>query len=382
MKGFKNIKVYVEGKGIVVTSVAVENGKIVKIGDNLDVEEYLPASENLLVVPGFIDQHTHGADGCDAMDGTVANVSKMAVAVAQEGTTAFLPTTMTQSVENICVALKAINEYMHEEHETGAKVLGVHLEGPYISTDFIGAQPLEYVQTPSVESFKVYQEASGDNIRIVSLAPEVEGSDELIKYLVENNIVASIGHSNSKYGDIEKAVKAGVKCVTHTFNAQKPLHHREIGTVGSALLIDDLNCELICDTIHVSVPAIKLVVKSKPADKVTLITDSLRAKYLPDGDYDLGGQAVVVVNGEARLHNGTLAGSVLKMNVAVKNVHQLAGVELTKVLDMASINPAKNIGVDHERGSIKEGKYADFVVLDQDFEVVMTISEGKVIYQK
>lgn len=382
MKGFKNIKVYVEGKGIIVTSVAVEEGKIVKIGNDLEVEEYLPTNENLLVVPGFIDQHTHGADGCDAMDGIVENVSKMAVAVAQEGTTAFLPTTMTQSVENICNALKAINEYMNEEHETGARVLGVHLEGPYISTDFIGAQPLEYVQVPSVESFKVYQEASGDNIRIVSLAPEVAGSEELIQYLVENNVVASIGHSNSKYSDIEKAVKAGVKCVTHTFNAQKPLHHREIGTVGSALLIDDLNCELICDTIHVSVPAIKLVIKSKPSDKVTLITDSLRAKYLADGNYDLGGQAVTVVNGEARLENGTLAGSVLKMNVAVKNVHQLAGVELTKVLDMASINPAKCIGVAHERGSIKEGKFADFVVLDQDFEVVMTISEGKVIYQR
>lgn len=382
MKGFKNIKVYVEGKGIIVTSVAVDNGKIAAIGDNLDVEEYLESNDEYLVVPGFIDQHTHGADGCDGMDGEAANIEKMAKAVAQEGTTSFLATTMTQSVENICTALRAINDYMNNPNPKAAKVLGVHLEGPYISTDFIGAQPLGYVQKPSVESFKVYQDASGNNIRVVSLAPEVEGSEELIKYLAANNIVASIGHSNSKYSDIEKAIKAGVKCVTHTFNAQKPLHHREIGTVGSALLLDELNCELICDTIHVSVPAIKLVVKSKPSDKVTLITDSLRAKYLADGDYDLGGQAVTVVNGEARLPNGTLAGSVLKMNVAVKNVHTLAGVELTKALDMATINPAKSIGVDHERGSIKVGKYADMVVLDKDFEVVMTISEGNVIYNK
>ncbi|MBR2891928.1 MAG: N-acetylglucosamine-6-phosphate deacetylase [Bacilli bacterium] len=382
MKGFKNIKIYVEGKGIVVTSLAVDNGKIVNIGDDLEVEEYCPSIEGYLVVPGFIDQHIHGANGADAMDGDIKKVNQLAVAVAQEGTTSFLPTTMTQSPENIIKALTAINEYMHSNPSTGAKVLGVHLEGPYISTDFIGAQPLEYVQKPTVESFKRYQEASGDNIRIVSLAPEVEGSDELIKYLVDNNILVSIGHTSAKYNDVEKAVLGGARNVTHTYNAQKPLHHREIGTVGSALLIDDLNCELICDTIHVSVPAIRLVIKSKPADKVTLITDSLEAKYLPDGNYELGGQAVVVINGEARLHNGTLAGSVLRMNVAVKNVHQLAGIELTKVLDMASINPAKNIGVDKERGSIKVGKYADFVVLDENFDVVMTISEGRVIYQR
>lgn len=382
MKGFKNIKIYVEGKGIVVTSLAVDNGKIVNIGDDLEVEEYCPSNEGYLVVPGFIDQHIHGANGADAMDGDIKKVNQLAVAVAQEGTTSFLPTTMTQSPENIIKALTAINEYMHSNPSTGAKVLGVHLEGPYISTDFIGAQPLEYVQKPTVESFKRYQEASGNNIRIVSMAPEVEGSDELIKYLVDNNILVSIGHTSAKYNDVEKAVRGGARNVTHTYNAQKPLHHREIGTVGSALLIDDLNCELICDTIHVSVPAIRLVIKSKPADKVTLITDSLEAKYLPDGNYELGGQAVVVINGEARLHNGTLAGSVLRMNVAVKNVHKLAGIELTKVLDMASINPAKNIGVDKERGSIKVGKYADFVVLDENFDVVMTISEGRVIYQR
>ncbi len=382
MKGFRNCNIYVEGKGIIKTSLSVEDGKIKQINDNLDIEEYLNVQDNWIVVPGFIDQHIHGAVGSDAMDGTEEDIAKMAIAVASEGTTSFLPTTMTQSPENITKALEAIRDYMAKNCQTGAKVLGVHLEGPYISPDFIGAQPLEYVQSPNVESFKKYQQASGDNIRIVSLAPEVEGSDSLIKYLKENKIVASIGHTNSKYADVEKALKAGASNVTHTFNAQKPLHHREIGTVGSALLFDELNCELICDTIHVSVPAIKLVVKSKPADKVTLITDAMRAKHMPDGDYELGGQPVIVVNGEARLHNGTLAGSVLKMNNAVKNVHKLAGIELTKVLDMASINPAKNIGVENVRGSIKVGKFADFAVLNENFDVMMTIVEGRVVYQK
>ena len=382
MKGFKNVKIYVENQGIIETSVVVKDGKIFAIGGEHEVEEYCAVKENWIVVPGFIDQHIHGAMGSDAMDGTTKDIYNIATAIAKEGTVGFLPTTMTQSVENICTALKAIKEYVEEEHTEGAKVLGVHLEGPYISPDFIGAQPLEYVQKPSVESFRKYEEASGNTIKIVSLAPEQPGSDELIEYLVEKNILVSLGHTNSKYSDVEKATIAGARNVTHTFNAQKPLHHREIGTVGSALLLDELNCELICDTIHVSVPAIRLVVKSKPEDKVTLITDSMRAKHLSDGNYELGGQPVVVLNGEARLLNGTLAGSVLKMNHAVRNVYKLAGIELTKVLDMASINPARNIGIDSERGSIKVGKYADFVVLDEDFEVVMTIRDGNVIYQR
>lgn len=382
MKGFKNVNIYVENEGIIKTSLAVEEGKIKAIGNDIDVEEYYEVKNNWIVVPGFIDQHVHGAAASDAMDGTVEDISKIACALAKEGTTAFLPTTMTQSPENIINALEAIKKYIELNPKTGSKVLGVHLEGPFISPDFIGAQPLEYVAKPDVEVFKTYQKASGDNIRIVSLAPEEEGSKDLIKYLKENNIVASIGHTNSKCSDIEQGIKAGLTNVTHTFNAQKPLHHREIGTVGSALLFDELNCELICDTIHVSVPAIKLVIKSKPHDKVTLITDAMRAKHMPDGDYELGGQPVIVKNGEARLHNGTLAGSVLRMNNAVKNVHQLAGIELTHVLDMASINPAKNLGVHELRGSIKIGKYADFVVLDENFDVVMTISEGNVIYQR
>lgn len=382
MKGFKNVNLYVENEGFVKTSLVVENGKIQAIGNDLEVEEYCDVKENWIVVPGFIDQHVHGAAASDAMDGTVEDISKIACALAKEGTTAFLPTTMTQSPENITKALVAIKDYINMNPKTGAKVLGVHLEGPFISPDFIGAQPLEYVAKPDVSVFKKYQEASGDNIRVVSLAPEEEGSSELIKYLKENGIVASVGHTNSKSADIEKAIEMGLSNVTHTFNAQKPLHHREIGTVGSALLYDELNCELICDTIHVSVPAIKLVVKSKPHDKVTLVTDAMRAKHMPDGDYELGGQPVIVKNGEARLHNGTLAGSVLRMNHAVRNVHNLAGVELGHVIEMASLNPAKNLGVDKERGSIKVGKYADLVVLDENFEVVMTISEGNVIFQK
>ena len=287
------------------------------------------------------------------------DIKKITSAIVQEGTTSCLATTMTQSPENINNALKAVKEYKELNKPEGALVLGVHLEGPFISTSMIGAQPLEYVANPNVEIFKKYQEVSGNNIRLVSLAPEVEGGEELVKYLKETGVVASLGHTAAGYNDVEKAVKAGATNVTHTYNAQKAYHHRDIGTVGAALLLDELNCELICDTIHVSVPAIKMVVKNKPHDKVTLITDAMRAKQLEDGISELGGQTVIVKNGEARLENGALAGSVLLMNHAVKNVVEKCGVSFTDAIDMASINPARNLGVDKEMGSIALGKKAN-----------------------
>ena len=382
MKGFKNVNVYVEGKGIVKTSIGFENGLISSLDENAEVEELAVLSDEMVVVPGFIDQHIHGAKGYDAMDGTYEALEGISLALPKEGTTAYLATTMTQSPENINNALKAVKDYKELNKAEGALLLGVHLEGPFISTSMIGAQPLEYVANPNVEIFKGYQEVSGNNIKLVSLAPEVEGGAELVSYLKETGVVASLGHTAAGYNDVEKAVKAGATNVTHTYNAQKAYHHRDIGTVGAALLIDELNCELICDTIHVSVPAIKMVVKNKPHDKVTLITDAMRAKQLEDGISELGGQTVIVKNGEARLENGALAGSVLLMNNAIKNVVEKCGVPFTDAIDMASINPARNLGVDKEMGSIALGKKANVTVLDKEYNVVMTIRDGVVVYNK
>ena len=376
MKGFKNTWIVTE-KGLEKTSLTYDE-KFVTIGKNEEGLQELP--EEYAVVPGFIDEHIHGAAGSDAMDGTMEDLGKIANALASEGTTAFLATTMTQSPENITKALKAVKAYRELSPESGAEILGVHLEGPFISKDFVGAQPIEYVAKPSVEVFKKYQDASGDCVRIVTLAPEVEGSTELIKYLVSQNIVASIGHTNATYVDVKKAVEVGATNLTHTYNAMKPLHHREVGTVGSGFLFDELNCECICDGIHVSGPAIQLLHKNKPADKMTLITDAMRAKHMPDGVSELGGQVVIVKNGEARLENGTLAGSVLKMNNAVKNVMKFLNLPLEEVVKLASQNPAKNLGVLDQMGSIKEGKRADFVILDKDLNVVQTVRNGKVIY--
>lgn len=381
MKGFKNVKAYLPEVGVVTTNIGFENGKIVYIGDDESQIESI-ANVNGIVVPGFIDQHIHGAGGSDGMDGTEKDLQTISATIAKEGTTGFLATTMTQSPENISKALVAVKEIMEKGEFDGAEVLGVHLEGPFISPKHIGAQPLEYVAKPSVEIFDEYDRLSGGNIKIVSLAPEQEGGIELVEHLSKLGKVASIGHTGSTYQDVERAVKAGAKNVTHTYNAQTGLHHREVGVVGSAMLFDELNCEVICDTIHVSVPAIKLIIKNKPHNKFTLITDAMRAKGMPDGLSELGGQTVIVKNGEARLENGALAGSVLKMNDAIKNVVTKLGVPFTDAIDFATRNPAENIGVLNERGTIEVGKRADFAVLDENFDVMLTVVGGKVVFQK
>ncbi len=380
MKGFKNCKVYLPEQGVVTANVGFEDGKIVYIGDDGSQIESI-AEVDGIVVPGFIDQHIHGAGGSDGMDGTEMDIQIISETVAREGTTGFLVTTMTQSPENISKALTAVKDEMAKGEYKGAEVLGVHLEGPFISPKHIGAQPLEYVAKPSVEVFDEYDRLSGGNIKIVTLAPEQEGGLELVEHLAKLGKVASIGHTGSKYEDVERAVKAGAKNVTHTYNAQTALHHREVGVVGSAMLFDGLNCEVICDTIHVSVPAIRLVIKNKPHNKFTLITDAMRAKGMPDGLSELGGQTVIVKNGEARLEDGTLAGSVLKMNVAVKNLVEKAGVSFTDAIDFATRNPAENIGVLNERGTIEVGKRADFTVLNGNFDVTLTVVGGKIVYK-
>lgn len=380
MKGFLNSWIITEN-GKVKTNLIIKDGRISLIG-NYNEEGLVELPSNLYVIPGFIDEHIHGAAGSDAMDGTTDDLKRIACALASEGTTGFLATTMTQSPENICQALKAVKEYRNNKSPEGAEVLGVHLEGPFIAKEHIGAQPLEYVACPSVETFRRYQEISGNNIRIVTLAPEENGALELIKYLKETNVIASIGHTGATYEDVRKAVEAGATNATHTYNAMKGVHHREVGTVGATFLFDELNAEIISDGIHVSAPAIKLLYKNKPHNKFTLITDAMRAKHMPDGISELGGQKVIVKNNEARLENGTLAGSVLKMNLAVKNIMKFLNLELEEAIKYATINPATNLHLDHEMGSIKEGKLANLVVVDEELNVYLTIREGKIVYQK
>lgn len=380
MKAFKNASVYAEGKGIIRTSVYFDD-KIRQIGGYVAGAEEIELPENAVVLPGFIDEHIHGAGGSDAMDGNTKDLAIIAETVAKEGTTSFLATTMTQSKENILKAMRAVKEYREAAGEQGARIAGVHLEGPFIAAAHKGAQPLEYVAAPDAKTFDEYNAACGNAIKIITLAPETDGALDFIRHIVAQGTVVSIGHTGAKYAEVKAAMEAGATNVTHTYNAQSPLHHREIGVVGSALLLEDLYCELICDTIHVSVPAMQLLVKNKRADKLALITDAMRAKGLADGVSELGGQTVYVKGGEARLADGTLAGSVLRMNRALQNMVEKVGVPFTQAVDYCTINPARTLKIENEAGSIAEGKRADFAVLNDKFDVLYTVRDGKIIYK-
>lgn len=378
IKGFKNSLILTE-KGLIKTNLIIKDGIIDFIGE-IESNDLIELDENKIIIPGFIDQHIHGLSGYDVIDGKVEAIEKIASELPKEGVTAFLPTTTTEEIEVINKSLKCINEYINKDNKDGSLVLGVHLEGPFISNDYLGAQLPEYVLKPNKENFKEFEKNSNNNIKLVTLAPEED--DDLIQYLKSKNIVVSIGHSSANYEDVKLAISKGVSCLTHTFNGMKGIHHREIGTAGSALLFDELYSEVICDGIHVSNPALKLLFKNKPTDKVILISDSVRMKNLNNGIYYDGKQKVILKNNEARLENGVLVGSVLKINEAVRNIIKYTGVDFSTAIKYATINPATNLGVDHLMGSIKEGKLANLVVVDKDINVYLTIRNGNIIYKR
>lgn len=378
INGFRNVNILTE-EGLIKTNLIIKDGIIDKIG-NFDCEGLIELSEDKIIVPGFIDQHIHGAGGADVMDCSCEALKTMSSVLPQEGVTSFLATTDTKSIDKIKETLKSIKKYIDENYKHGAKVLGIHLEGPFLAKRYTGAMIPEYIIKPNISLFKELESISGNNIKLVTMAVEEEGAEDFIKYLVSKNIVVSIGHADAKYNDIKRSIEMGVSCVTHTYNAQKPLRRDEIGTVGSTMLFDELYCEAICDGIHVSPPAIKLLWKNKPNDKFILVSDSLRAKYLPDGEYPEEEQMIIVGDGAARLDTGRLAGSILKINEAIKNIMDFTGIGFIDAVRCATENPAKNLGMFNEIGSIKEGKKADLVVVDKDIKVYQTIKEGIEIF--
>lgn len=380
MKAFKKVKTYITGKGIQETDIVF--GKEISSFQSNGTEEEIVLPKNSVVVPGFIDEHIHGAGGADVSDCSHDVLKKIAETVAKNGVTAFLPSTVSQTVESTERTLTQIDEYIRSNEQAGAEVLGVHLEGPFLANRYKGGMLEENLRLPNVELLKKWYEASGKKVKMVTLAPELAGAEETIQYLKELGVTVSIGHSAATHRDVLRAKEYGATCVTHTYNAQSPLHHRELGVLGSALLCDDLTCELIADTIHVSVPAMQLLVKNKPKEKIALITDSLMAQGLPHGVYETGSQTIVVDGTCCRLQDGTLAGTVVPMNGMIRNMVQKVGVPFERAIDFATINPAVNLKIDDKKGSIAVGKDADFAVLDENFEVYMTVRGGEIVYKR
>lgn len=329
---------------------------------------------SFIAMPGFVDLHIHGAMGGDVMDATQEALQTISEALVKEGTTAFLATTMTQSAENIEKALLNASTFTSRY----SQMIGIHLEGPFVSKLRAGAQPEQYIQNPNVEKFLKWVEVSGDLIKYVTIAPELV-YDHFIEEVSGRGIIVSAGHTDATSKQLKQAQQKGLQSVTHLYNQMKPFHHREIGAIGEALLNDELYCELIADFVHSSNEAIRFAFKNKGADRLLLITDAMRAKGLSAGQYDLGGQQVTV-DEDARLVDGTLAGSILKMNIAVKNMAQLGICSPQDLVKISSYN-ANQLLKREGYGEIRAGDHADIVIVDEQFNVHYTIVNGEIVYQ-
>lgn len=380
-KMIKNVKLILEDRVVENASLvfSAASGEIEKIAayqlENNDELEVIDAEGGYLA-PGMIDIHIHGGGGFDTMDASAEALEEISKVLAAHGVTSFLPTTMTMARDKIHAALENIRQ-AKKNGSAGAQVLGSHVEGPFISSDYIGAQNSENLIEPELELLRDYY----DVVEIVSMAPEEEGALELIKELKQNNITASAGHSAASYEDFQEAYKAGMDHFTHLYNAMTGLHHRKPGLVGAAL-DSDSTVELIVDLIHHHQAVDRLTIQAKGVDKVILVSDGMEATGLKEGEYELGGQKVIVKDGAARLESGVLAGSVLTLDQALRNVMEITQLKLSDLFKMVSLNPAKKLNLDHRLGRLKEGYQADLVLFNQNFKVLKTFVRGEEVYQR
>ena len=361
----------------IVTSNGIVEGKALVFGERIEAIDDAPRldvesidAEGNYVIPGLIDLHIHGYTGYDAIDGTAEAIEKMAEGILANGVTAFLPTTLTVGYDTLETAFDRTREVQKRQitdiqyAKTHATVLGMHAEGPYVSVKKKGAQNEAYIKKPDFDFVKKHS----DVIKLITVAPETDEDLKTIKKIAtETDIVVSAGHTDADYDTMERAIEAGITHGTHLFNAMSSFSHRAPGGTGALLFSDKVSCELICDGVHVHSAWFKPVFELKKR-KLNLITDCLRACGLPDGKYELGGQIFDLKGVECRLSDGTIAGSVIKLNQSVYNLYK-SGVPLHEAVNCASLYPAETLGIENERGEIKVGLIADLVICDSELNV-------------
>lgn len=373
--------------GIIITPNSLLKNKALifdkKILDIIDEDlvnknnfsEIIDAKGNY-ISPGFIDIHIHGSGGKDVMNGDLDSLKTISKVIASKGTTSFLPTTMTMSKEKIYTALNCIKSCMYK-NIGGAKVLGANVEGPFISAKFKGAQNENFILKPDfnfIEPFK-------DIIKLMTIAPEEDTNLEFIKKVIKHtNINLSIGHSNANYEKTIEAINLGINHATHFFNGMPPFHHRNPGIIGAIFNSNSVSVEVIADTIHVHKETLKMLLNIKGKDKVILITDSMEAGCMHDGIWELGGQKVIVKNNSAHLETGSLAGSILTLNKAVKNILDCTTLTLNEAVNLASLNPAKELNIDYQKGSLEINKDSDIIIFDKNLDIKLTIVEGNTVF--
>jgi N-acetylglucosamine-6-phosphate deacetylase len=365
--------VLVEGKKI----IEVGNRKLVKFDES---EFQTLHCEEQILIPGFIDVHIHGGGGRDVMEGTREAVGVISAVLAKHGTTSFLATTVTASPIATIRAVESLGKLMAED-TPGAKILGVHLEGPFISEKKRGVHPPEHIRKPSIRIFDELLKISGNHIKLITLAPEVEGGLELIRNAKSKGVPVSIGHSNATFQEAMLAIDAGASHATHTYNAMREFNHRDPGILGAVLTDTRVWAEVIADGVHVDPAAVNMLLKCKGIRNVLLITDAISATDMPDGQYQLGSFVIKVSNGICRSPEGQLAGSTLTQDRALRNMIRWSGLPLEEAIYMTTQNPARAIGVAEQKGMVQSGYDADLVLLNEDLSVHKTICEGRIAYQ-
>ncbi len=333
----------------------------------------------LTLLPGFIDLHVHGGAGAEAMDAAPESLRTMARFYAEHGVTAFLATTWTDARQRITAALRCIAGAVGAQPD-GATLLGAHLEGPYLNASRGGAQNTEYIRRADRDEAAEWLDLGA--IRLAAVAPEFEENRWFIEACVQRGIVVSAAHTAATYEQMRRAVELGVRQTTHTYNAMTGLHHREPGTLGAAMILPQLNCELIADNIHVHPVAMAILTKLKGVERIILISDAIRGAGIAEGEYQIDERTVVIRDGAVRLPDGTLAGSTLTMERALANFMAATGFPVEAAWQASSLNAARALHVDDQRGSIALGKRADVVLVDSSLNVALTVAEGRVVFRR
>ena len=372
-----NGQVYVE-RAFKEKTIAIRDGKIELLDTTAVLEDgadiYDAAGKK--VVPGFIDAHTHGSVGVDINAATAEDLEKICRFVAKNGTTSWLCSILTDTKEQTEWCIDEFKKHKQMDSE-GAELLGIHLEGPFLSTEYKGAMPEHLLQKPNMPLLEEYQKRAEGNIKYITISPEVEGIANDIPAMKELGITVAIGHSGADYETAWKAIENGAECCTHTFNAMK-LFHQHFPSIMGAVLESDIYCEAICDGRHLHPGTVRMLLKIKGIDKVVAITDSIMAAGLPDGNYKLGVNDVVVEDGDAKLADtGVRAGSTLTQNIALKNLLKFTERPLEEVLVLLTENPAKLLKVFDRKGSLANGKDADIVILDEANDIADVFVKGR-----
>lgn len=358
------------------STVWINNGSIQKI------EQFVPTiipegyqvidAQGQWLMPGMIDVHIHGANGCDMMDGTVESIYEVSRVAAKTGCTSFLVTSVTSSLEDLLQMIRSVKHAIG--NEPGAKIHGIHLEGPYLNVKRKGMQNELYLRHPNVDEMESILQEAGTLIKMVTIAPELPGGIEMVEFLKEKGIIVSIAHSDATYEEAKHAFSKGASHVTHCFNGMRPIHHRDPGLVVAAFEETHVSLQAIVDHVHLHPAIVRLMHRIKGPEGMVLVTDALQAMYMGDGVYEFGGHQVHVRNGEARLKDGTLASSTVTMNVALSKTVG-SGISLVDAVQMASTTPAQLLGLKN-KGRIVQGRDADMVLMNTNYEVLWTMING------